>query len=164
MERHQERKCHLCWTEDPREIIIFPLNIAKGRNYDIIFVLSNPIRQRKGGEGFGRSHYFLSGRCCGWCSLPLHHQMVRQRRRWQLASEWFRRKGIRKPSDCHPRVFVLVSSLIETSLFPFAYWHYSICIIEMQYSRKIEFYAFRFCSITYFDIIYHFSLWTTIIW
>ena len=37
-----------------------------------------PIWQRKGG-GFIESYYFFFSRCRGWCSLPLHHQMVRQR-------------------------------------------------------------------------------------
>lgn len=46
--------------------------------YDKLFSLSTLVWYRKGGKQCGSIRNIFS-RCCGWCSLPLHYQMVRQR-------------------------------------------------------------------------------------
>ena len=44
---------------------------------DIIFMLPPLYLVRKGGVSYGVYLVFF-GYCYGWCSLPLHHQMVRR--------------------------------------------------------------------------------------
>ena len=44
----------------------------------ILTMLPPPYWQQEGGVHYGFGIIFYC-RCCGWCSLPLHHQMVRWR-------------------------------------------------------------------------------------
>ena len=76
--------------------------------YDILATLPPPYWQQEGGVHYGFGIIFCC-RCCGWCSLPLYHQMVRWR---QIAGNQpvelslsTPKSGIEKPSDGTPRVF-----------------------------------------------------------
>ena len=46
--------------------------------YGILKMLPPPYWQQEGGVHYGFGIIFYC-RCCGWCSLPLYHQMVRWR-------------------------------------------------------------------------------------
>jgi hypothetical protein len=43
-----------------------------------MLTLPYQIPAQEGGVHFEQRHLFFT-RCCGWCSLSLHHQMVRRR-------------------------------------------------------------------------------------
>ena len=58
--------------------ISFILLFSHALFYDIIIMLSNRYPATGGGESF-EFDTFVSCLLCGWCSLPLHHQMVGSR-------------------------------------------------------------------------------------
>ena len=100
-------------------------------------MLPPPRLVRKGGELRGIYHFSYC-HCCGWCNLPLHHQMVG---RWQIVGSQPVELSLstpknrnRKPRCWNTGVFVLKSNCMDFS-FLFAYWHYSICKIQIQYTK-----------------------------
>ena len=108
--------------------------------------------QQEGGVGVGYFHFFFY-RCCGWCSLPLHHQMVRQQWQEQQITYWVlcQYKSKEESPDCTAIRFG-DSFLRQRGLsFLFAYRHYNICRNVFQYTFFIS-YPY-FCSIFLFDIL-----------
>ena len=95
---------------------------------------------KKGGELRGNAYYVFGCRC-GWCSLPLHHQMVG---RWQIVGNQpmalnpaMPELGIEKPQSVTSGVFHLSSCM--DCLLRFAYRHYSICKNTLQYVFREDF-------------------------
>ena len=102
-------------------------------------MLPPPIPVQKGGAHYGFSIIFYC-RCCGWCSLPLHHQMVRWR---QIAGNQpvdislsTPKLGIENPSECSPRGFHCCSLWNSIIFLPTGIIAYADHEINMQMSLK----------------------------
>lgn len=61
-----------------RDFLFVEKAVAESKKlwYNLDAVLPTPGNGRRCRDG---SYHYLFSRCCGWCSLPLHHQMVRRR-------------------------------------------------------------------------------------
>ena len=83
----------------------------------------------------GLCHIFYS-RCCGWCSLPLHHQMAWQWPKGQQIAWWVLCHYKRKEESPYCTLLRFGDSFyvhMELS-YLFAYRHYSICKNFFQYA------------------------------
>ena len=103
--------------------------------YNHFVVLPIPGNGRRCLDG---SCYFLFCYCYGRRGLPLRLQMAWQERQGQQIAWWVlchRKKKRRSPGLCWNTVrgFVLCP---DGLIIAFAYWHYSICKSEMQYSLQ----------------------------
>ena len=104
--------------------------------YAILAVLSNRYPAKGGGDCHRYYSCFLYCHCYGRCDLPSHLQMVRQTWQgqqiaWWMLNHWNKK---RRPLGCICGTFRGVVLCHRTILFPFAYWHYSICKSEIQYT------------------------------
>ena len=84
---------------------------------------------------------FLFSRRCGWCSLPLHHQMVRwrpwgQRIAWRVLCR--RKKKRRSPGLCWNTVrgFVLCPDGLVISFLPIGIIAYVFLFFNMQNKKN----------------------------
>ena len=97
------------------------------------------IWQQKGGACVECNRIFFS-RCCGWCSLPLHHQMVR---RWQITAAGLGSCIVKAqkeiPQSARSEGFCFALNI--NHIF-FAYGNYSICLFGNQYAWSRYFYGF----------------------
>ena len=99
-------------------------------------MLSNRYPATGGGDCHRYYSCFLYCHCYGRCDLPSHLQMVRQTWQgqqiaWWMLNHWNKK---RRPLGCIRGTFRGVVLCHRTILFPFAYWHYSICKSEIQYT------------------------------
>ena len=114
--------------------------------HDILNVLSSRYPATGGGDLHGNCNLF-SCLLHGWCSLPLHHQMVRRR---QVGQHWPSgflstiKKQEEAPSIRSTEGFTLFVCM--GLLFLFAYGNYSICKSWNQYTILLEIQKFSHLS------------------
>ena len=105
--------------------------------YDIMVMLSNRYPATGGGDLHGNCNLF-SCLLHGWCSLPLHHQMVRRR---QVGQHWpggflsTINKQEEAPSIRSTEGFTLFCP--HGLAISFAYGNYSICFSWLQYAKTV---------------------------
>ena len=116
-------------------VLKISLENTRTSDYSYNLCVAHRYPQQGGGVSIGVFHFFFS-HCYGWCGLPLHHQMVRQRWQEQQITYWVLCQYKRKEEspDCTAIRFG-DSFLCQRGLFiSFAYWHYSICRNLLQYA------------------------------
>ena len=108
-----------------------------------MLMLPPPILVRKGGVSFG-SHSIVYRRRCGWCSLPLHHQMVRRRQLTATSLGSYSEKMQKEsPQSCRSEGFRValiehIASFLPNGIIAYAYLKINIPYFKTAVSLQFS--------------------------